>query len=247
MTENLAQELSLIMLILLYGTVLARLVPKRFHLVLNISIAGVAILLGMGFGLTPYDMGLDIYNIGSGIFVAVIASAVIIVSTIIVATFPPLRRFFIGDNLAKASGKLITFEAAIRIPFSTALIEEVLFRGVLLGLLLSHYHIITALIYSSLVFGLWHIFPTIATLEQNDESAALISSRKRSAVLGFGIFGAVTITSIAGLIFGWLRILANSIIAPWLVHWSINASGVVGIYVAKKLTNYKEAKQPSNK
>jgi membrane protease YdiL (CAAX protease family) len=239
LTENLAQEIALIVLILLYGTVLAKLVPRRFHIILNIFIATIAIVLGYGFGLNAYSMGIDVRHIGSGIVVAFIASFIIFISTIVIALIPKLRDFFIGDNLARASGKLISFEATIRIPFSTALIEEVLFRGVLLGLLLSHYNTLVALIYASIVFGLWHVFPTIATLEQNDATSAIVNNKKRRATAG--VVGAVVVTSIAGLFFGWLRILANSIIAPWLVHWSINSSGVVGIYLAKKLTNYQES------
>lgn len=243
LTEYLAQEIALIAIILLYGTVLARLVPKRFHIILNLFVAAIAIILGYGFGLNAYAMGIDVRHIGSGIVVAIVASLIITVATVIVATIPPLRRFFIGDNLAKASGKLITFEAAIRIPFSTALVEEVLFRGVLLGLFIAHYDTLFALILSSLVFGLWHIFPTITSLEQNDAAAKLVGAKKRRTAAG--IFGAVAVTSLAGFIFGWLRILANSIIAPWIVHWSINASGVLGIYIAKKLTDYKEATNAS--
>ena len=234
LSESLAQELSLIVLILLYGTVLARLVPRQFHILLNIGIAVTAIVLGFGFGLSPKDMGISIYTITSGIAVAIVASVVIAASTLLIALIPPLRKYFLGDNLSKASGKLIAFEAGIRIPFSTALIEEVLFRGVLLGLLLTHYPTAVALVYASVVFGLWHIFPTIATLEQNDATIKAIADKKHRKYAG--VIGTVVITTIAGLLFGYLRILANSIIAPWIVHWTINSSGVAGIYVAKKIT-----------
>ena len=239
---HLAQEISLIVLILLYGTVLARLVPRRFHIILNLGIAFTAILLGLGFGLTPREMGISIYTIAYGIVIAAGASVVIAVGTMLIALIPFLRKFFLGDNLSKASGKLIAFEAAIRIPFSTALIEEVLFRGVLLGLLLTNYPTMLALLYSAIVFGLWHIFPTIATLEQNDVTAAAIQRKKRRKYAG--IIGTVTITTVAGMIFGYLRILANSIIAPWLVHWTINASGVAGIYLARKITERSIPKEP---
>lgn len=235
LTVNIAQELSLMVLILLYGTVLARLVPRKYHLLLNLGIAIVAITLGFGFGLTAKDMGISINTITSGIVIAIAASLIILVSTLIIAVIPPLRRYFLGDNLSNASGKLIAFEAGIRIPFSTALIEEVLFRGVLLGLLLSHHPTLVALLYASVVFGLWHIFPTIATLEQNDATIKAIANKKHRKYAG--VAGTVVITGIAGLLFGYLRILANSIIAPWLVHWTINASGVAGIYVARKITN----------
>jgi membrane protease YdiL (CAAX protease family) len=243
-SENFAQELSLIVLILLYGTVLARLVPRRFHIYLNFGIAVTAIVLGFGFGLTPKEMGVSIYTITSGIFIAIAASVVIAVATLIIAIIPPLRKYFLGDNLSKASGKLIAFEAGIRIPFSTALIEEVLFRGVLLGLLLTHYSTPIALLYASIVFGLWHIFPTIATLEQNDATIKAIANKKHRKYAG--VVGTVAITTVAGLLFGYLRILANSIIAPWLVHWTINSSGVAGIYVARKITERAQFKEENH-
>jgi membrane protease YdiL (CAAX protease family) len=235
--QTFAQELTLVVLILLYGTVLARLVPKKWHLYLNIFIAGVAIILGMAFGLSLSQMGLG--HILPGIFVAIGASAIITVATLVISTIPYLRRFFLGDDLAHASGKLIAFEAAIRIPLGTALVEEILFRGVLLGLLLQHQSTLGALLISSLIFGLWHIFPTINTLETNNELSVMNAKKARQAG---SILGAVSVTFIAGLIFGWLRIIANSIIAPWILHWSINASGVLGIAVARKLEHRKEAK-----
>lgn len=240
-SEFIAQELALVILILLYGTVLARLVPKKFHLWLNISIAAVAILVGFAFNLTLNQMGLGLRHILPGIFVAVAASAIITIITLGISAIPFLRHYFLGDDLAHASGKLIAFEAAIRIPLGTALIEEILFRGVLLGLLLTHNSVIVSVVISSVIFGLWHIFPTINTLESNDGVAAIMHSKKRKAG---SVAGTVIVTFIAGLMFGWLRIIANSVIAPWLVHWSINASGVLGIAVARKLEHKKNTPKP---
>ena len=135
--ESLAQEISFIALILLYSTVLAKLVPEKFHIALNALIAIIAILIGFGFGLSAEQMGIAISTITSGILIAIVSTIIIGTITIIMALIPPLRKFFIGDNLSNASGKLIAFEAAIRIPFSKALIEEILFL-----LLLLFYHII---------------------------------------------------------------------------------------------------------
>jgi membrane protease YdiL (CAAX protease family) len=230
-----AQELVLIILILLYSTVLERAVPERFHLYLNIAIAGVAILLGLSFGLNFEQMGLAFNKILPGIFIALTAVGAIVLGTSIIATIPFLRRFFLSDDLAHASGKLITYEATVRVPFGTALIEEVLFRGVLLGLLLQHNSTIIAIIISSIIFGLWHILPTISMLEENKilaKASKDLASRKYGSVIGV-----VLITTSAGFIFAWLRIISNSIIAPWLVHWSINSSGMLGIAIARKLEN----------
>lgn len=232
-----AQEAVLVILILLYSTVLAKSVPERLHLYLNIGIAGVAVLLGLSFGLNFEQMGLAFDKIWPGIYIAFLAVGAIVLGTSIIATIPILRRFFLGDDLANASGKLISYEATIRVPFGTALIEEVLFRGVLLGLLLQHNSTITAIVISSLIFGLWHIFPTIAMLENNSILAKANRDLKRRK---YGsIIGVVIITSIAGAIFAWLRIISNSIVAPWLVHWSINSSGMLGIAIARKLERKK--------
>lgn len=237
-SEQFAREISLIVLILLYGTVLAKLVPPKYHIFLNIFIALVAILLGYGFGLSLSEMGMGAGYVLKGILIALALSAIITIVTLIIALIPFLRNFFLGEDLAHARGPLIAFEAAIRIPFSTALVEEVLFRGVLLGLLLTHYPTFVAITYAAVIFGLWHIFPTIKSLEHNDAAASLVGAkRSRQAI---GVMGAVTVTAIAGLIFGYARVLANSIVAPWLIHWSINASGVLGVYVAKKLQIKKE-------
>lgn len=238
--EALAQQIVLIVLILLYGTVLTRLVPQKYHIYLNIFIALVAIFLGLAFGLDFTKMGVSLTQILPGIFVAIAASIIITVSTLLISAIPPLRRFFIGENLASASGKLIAFETAIRIPLGTALIEEVLFRGVLLGLMLNYHGTLFALILSSLVFGLWHIFPTINQLEQNDAAAALFGKKRAHQAGSIAVI--VVVTFLAGLLFGWLRIISNSILAPWIVHWSINASGVLGITIAKKLEKQKDGK-----
>lgn len=227
-----AQEVVLIALILLYSTVLEKAVPKRFHLYLNIAITALAILLGLAFGLNFEKMGLSLNKILPGIFVAITAVAVIVTGTSIIATIPFLRRFFLGDDLKHASGKLITYEATIRVPFGTALVEEVLFRGVLLGLLLQHNSTLMAMVISSAIFGLWHILPTISMLEENSIIAKAnkeLKRRKYSSVIGV-----IIITSTAGLVFAWLKIIANSLIAPWLVHWSINSSGMLGVAIARR-------------
>ena len=88
-----------------------------------------------------------------------------------------------------------------------------------------------------MIFGLWHIFPTIAMLENNKILAKANRDLRRRK---YGsIIGVVIITSIAGAIFAWLRMISNSIVAPWLVHWSINSSGMLGIAIARKLERKK--------
>lgn len=225
-SESLAQELVLVILILLYGTVLARLVPRKFHVYLNISIALVAILLGIAFNVTLEQMGLGLQHILPGIYVAIGASLIITVATLIISAIPPLRHYFLGDDLAHASGKLIAFEAAIRIPLSTALIEEILFRGVLLGLLLLNNSTFVAVLVSAIIFGLWHVFPTINTIESNDGVADKIQNKK-SRKAG-SVLGVIIVTTIAGLFFDGSELPQ---IAYWHHGYSIGLSTQVAYLV----------------
>ena len=52
------------------------------------------------------------------------------------------------------------FNPLVRIPFGTVLLEETLFRGVLLALALRRWSVATAVIVTSAIFGLWHVVPT---------------------------------------------------------------------------------------
>ena len=73
---------------------------------------------------------------------------------------------------------------------------------------------------STLLFGLWHILPTLDTLETNPAGDVLDSP----AGIGVAIAGAVVTTSIAGVVFAWLRLRASSVVAPIVLHLAINSS-----------------------
>jgi membrane protease YdiL (CAAX protease family) len=70
---------------------------------------------------------------------------------------------------------------------------------------------------SSLLFGLWHVLPTIEVLELND----LYSGS--SLAFGGAVTGAVAVTAAAGFGFCWLRLRAGSVLAPVLAHAATNS------------------------
>ena len=72
---------------------------------------------------------------------------------------------------------------------------------------------------SSLLFGLWHILPTIDTLDVNPAGDLF------DGIIGVAVaaIGAVGGTAIVGLGFLWLRLRANSTIAPILAHTATNS------------------------
>lgn len=221
----LAIQLMFIGLILLYGTVLVRVVPKKHHVWLNISVAMTAILLGLLSGLSFTEMGIGTSGLLKSVEVAGLFVLALIGVLYGVSRIGPLRTFFLGGYFARVPRKKLFYEAGFRVPIGTALLEEVLFRGVLLGMLTIGYNSIEAVVFSSIVFGLWHIFPTVDDLEQNEAAAQMVSGRRRRK------WGSVALvvcsTTLAGAFFSIVRIWSGSLLAPWLIHWTINSSSIV--------------------
>jgi membrane protease YdiL (CAAX protease family) len=99
--------------------------------------------------------------------------------------------------------------------------EELLFRGVLCGLLLQRHSRLRAATVSSALFGCWHVLPTLDTLGLNRAGAAVRDDPARTAA---AVAASVGVTAVAGLGFSWLRFRADSVVAPALVHAALNSS-----------------------
>lgn len=229
-----------IIFILFYGLALARLIPEKYHFIANIVAAITSVAAGLAWGLSFDQMGMGLHVVGKGILVAGIISFAIIVGVFIVASLPPLKRYFVHARAAEPNR--VAYETAVRIPLSTALSEEVIFRGVLLGLLLGSNSTSIAIGISSLVFGLWHIMPSLDRLRLHTDIQHTTNTSKAIYVLS-----TIGTTALAGVFFSWLRILSGSIIAPWVTHWSINASAMLAsAFVARKKQRHKTKMRNEN-
>ena len=226
MTDTtLAIEILLALLIVCYGALLSYTLPKKTHLGLNVLFAVIAVFVGILSGLTLGMMGLAPSLMIKGAIYAAGIVALIVVGVFVASRLPLVGHFFANESFAKQSKKRVFYEAGFRVPLGTALLEEVLFRGLLLGLLLQNNSISVALLLSSVIFGLWHIFPTVNQLEANQAAKDMVAGRRGRRILS--VIAVVMTTSIAGLCFGGLRIWSDSLVTPWLVHWAINASGIL--------------------
>ncbi len=145
--------------------------------------------------------------------------------TIFLFSFAPLPgRPFLDDRYGDMSSLEVLLRAGVRIPLATALFEEYIFRGVLLGLLLRKVTPIQALTISSILFGIWHVFP------------ALGSADAPGGPVGDGWLMVLPITvattGAAGAYLAWLRIRARSLMAPFLVHTLANSTALVAAHLA---------------
>jgi membrane protease YdiL (CAAX protease family) len=118
----------------------------------------------------------------------------------------------------------------VRIPLGTALAEELLFRGALLGLYLRRHRPLVAVVMASVVFGLWHVLPTLGTLGSNQVATDVTGGHLVARIAAVCAF--VVGTGTVGAWFCWLRPRSGSIVAPWLAHAAVNMSAFGGARIA---------------
>lgn len=174
----------------------------------NLTLAAVVLAIGVwGFDLDRDAMGARWVSgwIGAAIGVAAMLPVYALL------TFERGRTLLRDRRLAGVRGGSAAYMIAVRIPIGTALVEEVVFRGVLLGSRL-HAGTMQAVLTSSLVFGLWHIVPALILARTN---------RLRAIVVPAGVI----LTTGAGVFLAWLRIETDSLASPFLAHALINSLG----------------------
>ena len=187
--------------------------------VLLLASAVLAVAAARARGYSTVDLGMARDDVAAGLKLGGALAALIAAGTAILAVIPFTRGFFEDDRFADLSVGAALFEIAVRIPLITALGEEVLFRGVLLGVLLAAMPAFRAVVVSSIAFGLWHVGTTIGDLDGNGTTADL--GLWQSAL---SVIGVVAVTGVAGVIFALVRRRSASVVAPWLVHTAFNAS-----------------------
>jgi membrane protease YdiL (CAAX protease family) len=176
-------------------------------------------------GLTWHQLGLARHTHARGMRWGLGVIAVVGLVYLVGILLPSTRTAFLDVRYhLPPAGALLT--AFVMIPVGTILLEEVAFRSVLWGFLSRHARMWQVLVGSSLLFGLWHVFPAMASATGN---AAI-----GSAVAGLGPFakvavvgGTVLFTALGGVLAGELRRRSGSLFASVGMHWATNALGVL--------------------
>lgn len=213
-------------LILGYGVLVNLLVPEAFYVPANLAASGATVYLASRMGLTVKDMGLEPERIPSGLRRGLVASAPVSTAIALAVAVPWTRRYFLDSKIINASTGRALYEMLLRVPFGTSLSEELLFRGVLLGLSLRRYRPWVAIAISSAVFGAWHILPTMQSMTTNEALSNRVDTGL-TAKAG-AVAGVVAATALAGVVFSRLRLRCGSIVAPWIVHSALNSLSYLG-------------------
>jgi uncharacterized protein len=207
-------ELGAVALTAAYNVALNRHLPDATHLPANLAASGLLVLLARRAGLDLDDLGLAPDAAGAGARAGLVIAAGSVGIVVAGATFPPTRRFFVDEKVRDHSLAELTYHTLLRIPIATALGEELVFRAALLGLFSRDRSPRIALAASSALFGLWHILPTLDSLEARPGRAPLVA-------------GVVVATAGAGVAFAGLRLRTRSVLAPVVAHAALNAAALI--------------------
>ena len=206
---------------------LPRRLHDRFYVLMNLSFLGLLLAWVLpATGLSLEEMGLMWPNSWiSGLWGLALGGA--IVSPLVVLTaFPRFMRRAQDPRLAGLTWRQVLGRALIRIPLGTALFEEMLFRGVLFGLL-SRWGTAEAVWASSLVLSLWHIVPTLHLMK--------FSPFRENRVLAvLALLGGLLATFLGGVFFGLMRFYTGSVVGPIVAHGVINSVALVAAYLRQR-------------
>ncbi len=199
-----------VLAVLLFGYQLGRAqLPEEARLPLNLAVAAL-LLVGwaMRRGAAWSEVGLEPARLPQlrGLAWGMATMTLVGIFVTAAAAVPSTQGNLRPDEAVSAGAA--AYKLLVNIPFQTVVFEEVVFRGVLLALLLRATGVVRAVLLSSVLFGFWHVVPTI-------ENAA-------NGVSVGEVAGTVVFTAVAGALFAGLRLLSGSLLAPALMHLATN-------------------------
>jgi hypothetical protein len=209
-----------------YNVAVNRVLPPRTHVPANLCFAAAACGVGRAAARMSWsDLGLGRTEAGSGFRIGAKSSLVSAALVAAAAAAPWTRRFFADERILRNTRGEAVYEVCVRIPLATALPEEVVFRGVLLSVLSRSHTTATAIAWTSALFGLWHVLPTLDSVRTNPVREVL-----PKGALGYAAAAgaAMPATAAAGVLFALLRNRGGSVVAPFMVHTAINATAYIG-------------------
>lgn len=199
-------------------------VAQRWYVPTGVIGSVIIVWIGYRAGVTLSDIGLGPNSWIRGLIWSAGCIA-LVTSVYVIGGSMTFTRRFLADDRAVLGPRTLAYKVLVNVPLGTVLFEELAFRGVGLALLAQWFPIWQAVLYSSLLFGLWHILPSLV---MHDANAAV------GDLLGQGIWGrlqsvvlTVLGTAVAGAVFCLLRIQSGSLLPPMALHWAINGLGFI--------------------
>jgi membrane protease YdiL (CAAX protease family) len=210
-------------LLIVLNVINNRLAPQSHYLLWAFGSSVVLLAVGLLDGNTWTDMGLGWSYLVPGLLWAAVCIGGVTAVYLIGSAFRRTRKAFHDERMTGLSGGRMVFQALVEVPFGTVLLEEIAFRAVLFSMLVRRFGLVWGLVISAVLFGLWHILPSIGTHEQNPALGSVVGSGRRGNVIAVAL--SVLTTTVAGVLFAGLRIISGSVLAPMGLHWATNGLG----------------------
>ncbi|MFD7663744.1 CPBP family intramembrane glutamic endopeptidase [Streptomyces sp. NPDC059788] len=192
-----------------------------------------ALLLGVLFraGGTWADAGLDAATLKRGARWAMVLIGLVGVGYAAAALLPATRGLFADERYGGLTGGQVALRVLVTVPVGTVLLEEVAFRGVLYGLVRRAGGAVWATAVSSLLFGLWHVLPSLGLATDKPALTPVFGRSAFGAALA--VVAVVLFTGAAGALFCELRRRSGSLLAPMGLHWAVNAFGYLAGFLLR--------------
>lgn len=200
---------AVVLVVLAGANLVLKVGPVGTGLVAGPLVALILVVVARRAGLSWDDLGLARRALRRGAIWAGIAVVVVAATYAIgLVALPGIRVLFLDARYQLDPGAALV-TALVMIPVSTVLLEEVAFRGVLFGLLQRSRRLGWPFGVSSVLFGLWHVLPSVPATR-------------------FGTIAAVVaVTALLGLVLCELRRRSGSLLAAVAGHWAANGLGVL--------------------
>ncbi|MGH8880863.1 MAG: lysostaphin resistance A-like protein [Stackebrandtia sp.] len=221
--RRLLAVLAVILASLAAVTILNRLGPGYTGVVVEPAVAVALIFLARRHGLSWHDLGLSRRTWGRGLKWAGLAIAAVAAVYLLGVLVPFTRDAFVDSRYQLGTGTAL-LTGFVLIPLGTIALEEVAFRGVLMGLLGKRKGLTLAISVSSVLFGLWHVLPSLA-MGANRFVASIVGSGFLAHVIM--VAAVVAFTGAAGWLLCEVRRRSGSLLAPMGLHWATNGLGVL--------------------
>ncbi len=198
-----------------------RVLPAAWYVPWNLAVAVGITVLGLRI-VSPQAMGLAEWRRGLawGLTILVLTTGVLLLAV----TMPAFNSLY-HDRRVSRSFPELAYQALVRIPLGTAVLEELAFRAVLPALFAVRWGVLRGCVIASACFGLWHVLPALG-LNRVDPTATSVFGRGAGGVAVAVVF-AVAGTMLGGLAWCWIRYRARSVLATILAHVATNSVGYV--------------------
>ncbi|MEU6309391.1 CPBP family intramembrane glutamic endopeptidase [Streptomyces sp. NPDC047014] len=195
-------------------------------LLTSVVVSGALIGVLRLAGGTRADLGLAPGTLARGARWALALAGLVAVVYLAGALLPVTRPLFEDRRYAAMGGGEVLLRAFVLVPVGTVLLEETAFRGVLYGLVARERGPLRATAVSSLLFGLWHVLPSLHLAAAKPAVGGVLGAAG-------AVVGAVLFTAAAGVLFCELRRRSGSLLAPMGLHWAVNAFGYLVGYLLR--------------